>query len=167
MDSKPVRLGDVGRHVSAERGITARAGLAIALTGISALICVSAFAGYELWRRARYSGSTPVTAPTYPESRTSTSGIPERSEPVPYRRAPETPTLIVTVTGQNCPLFVRIPGGDILLNRVLVHGQSVRFDDELLSVVLGDASAAEVHVNGRLRPPGRPGRRAEFTAIRH
>lgn len=72
--------------------------------------------------------------------------------------------MTLTVTGASCQVFVRVPGGDILVDRSLVRGQSIRFDEPRLSVVLSDASAARVYVNGRLRPSGKPGERLEFVA---
>src|SRR3954471_23945340 len=72
----------------------------------------------------------------------------------------------VTVTGAECQVFVRVPGGDILVNRSLARGESVRFEEPQLSVVLGDGSAAQVFVNGKLRPPGKAGQRVAFVAAR-
>lgn len=73
-------------------------------------------------------------------------------------------TLSLIVTGPKCQVFVRVPDGDILINRDLLRGQSIRLDEQRLSVVIGDASAARVYVNGRLRPPGKPGERVTFVA---
>lgn len=75
-------------------------------------------------------------------------------------------TLTIIVTGPKCSVFVRVPGGDILVNRNLVRGQSVRFDEQQLSVVLSDGGAAQVYVNGHRRPPGKSGRRVAFTAVK-
>jgi hypothetical protein len=74
--------------------------------------------------------------------------------------------MTLTVTGASCQVFVRVPGGDILVNRSLTRGQSIRFDEQRLSVVLSDASAARVYVNGRLRPLGKPGERVAFTVLK-
>ena len=115
---------------------------------MAVLICAAAFAAYQIWDQA---------------------GV---RQPVRHPRATATPvpvaavTLTVTVTGAKCQVFVRVPGGDILVNRSLPRGESVRFEEPQLSVVLGDASAAQVYVNGKLRPPGRAGQRVAFIAAR-
>jgi Domain of unknown function (DUF4115) len=134
----------VGRHVSSERRRSLRSAVAIAVTGIIALLSAAGFAGYEVWLRTR---------------------VPS---PAPARQVGSvaTVTLTVTVTGARCQVFVGVPGGDILVNRTLVHGQTVRFDDPVLNVVLSDAGAVQVAVNGRPRPAGTPGTRAEFAAVK-
>jgi hypothetical protein len=128
--------------VSPERRRSLRGAIAVALTGIAVLICAAGFATYQIWDRTR--GSAPA--------RHTSSAI--------------AATLAVTVTGRQCQVFIRVPGGDILINRTLARGQSVRFDDPRLNVVLSDAGAVRVYVNGRLQPAGAPGRRAEFTAVK-
>ena len=70
------------------------------------------------------------------------------------------------MTGSRCQVFVRVPDGDILVNRSLVRGQSVRLDEPRLSIVLGDTGAVRVYVNGKLRPPGKAGQRVTFTALK-
>lgn len=139
----------MGRHVSYERRRSLRGRFSLALLAIAALIGLAAFAGSRIWDRA--GGGSParrhhVAAPT-------TSGTPAAAV-----------TLTLTVTGPRCQVFVQVPGGDILVDRSLQRGQSVRLDEQRLSVVLGDAAAARVYVNGHLRPPGKPGERAAFVA---
>jgi hypothetical protein len=121
--------------------------LLLALLAIAALVCVAAFAAYQIW--GQINDRPPV----------------RHGRPSPSA-APVAVTLTVTVTGPKCQVFVRVPGGDILVNRSLARGQSLRFDEQQLSVVLGDASAAQVYVNGRLRPPGKAGERVAFTALK-
>jgi hypothetical protein len=114
------------------------------LAGIAMLICVGGFAGYEVWLRTRTSAPAPAR----------------------HVSSAATVTLVVTVTAAECQVFIRVPGGDILVNRNLTRGQSVRFDDPRLSVVLSDAGAVRAYVNGELLPLGGSGRRAEFTALK-
>ena len=64
------------------------------------------------------------------------------------------PVLSIEVTGAQCLVFVRRPGGEVLVNQTLTAGQSVHFDGPPFDVVLGDASAATVYVRGRVRPAG-------------
>jgi hypothetical protein len=138
----------VGRHVSSERRRSLRGRFLLALLAIAVLICAAVFAAYQIWDQAG------IQQPVRPSRAT----------------APATPvaavTLTVTVTGAQCQVFVRVPGGDILVNRSLTRGESVRFEEPQLSVVLGDASAAQVFVNGKLRPPGKAGERVAFLAAR-
>ena len=136
------KLPGVGRHVSPERMRSLRGAVAIALAGMAAMICTAGFAGYEIWARTR------DPAPARPVSSTAAA------------------TVTLTVTGSQCQVFIRVPGGDILVNRSLARGQSVRFYDPRLTVVLSDAGAVQVYVNGRPRPTGAPGQRAAFTAVR-
>lgn len=143
LDKLPV----VGRHVSAERRRALRGRFFLALLAIGALVCLAAFAGYRIWDETR-------GRPLFRHGRPSPSA------------APAAVTLSVTVTGPKCQVFVRVPGGDILVNRNFTRGQSLRFDEQRLSVVLSDASAARVYVNGHLRPPGKPGRRVAFVALK-
>lgn len=137
----------MGRHVSSERKRALRGRVFLALLAIAVLVCLAAFAGYRIWDGAR--GRSP-----------SRHGRPSPSA------TPVVVTLSVTVTGPKCQVFVRVPGGDILVNRSFVRGQSLRFDEPRLGVVLSDASAARVYVNGRLRPPGKPGQRVAFIALK-
>lgn len=133
----------MGRHVSPEHRRSLRGAAIVACTGIAVLAGGLCFAGYSIWAQVR-----------------------ERESP-PHATAPApTATLALTVTGSQCQVFVGVPGGDILVNRTLVRGQTLRFDDARLNVVLSAAGAVQVYLNGVRRPPGEPGRRTEFTAVR-
>jgi hypothetical protein len=69
----------------------------------------------------------------------------------------------MTVTGAQSQVFVSVPGsGDVLLNRVLQHGETVRFDQPKLLVALGDGGAVQVRVGGVLQPPGVAGQPQNF-----
>jgi hypothetical protein len=144
----------VGRHVSFERRRAPRSRFFLALLAIAALVCLATFAGYRIWDETRGRPSSRHAQPSSRHGRPSVSA------------APATVTLSVTVTGAKCQVFVRVPGGDILVNRSFTRGQSLRFDEQRLSVVLSDGGAARVYVNGHLRPPGEPGRRVAFTATK-
>lgn len=143
------KLTGVGRHVSPERRRSLRGRVFLALIAIVVLICVAAFAVYRIWDHAREGSPAPHARPTAARS---TAGA---------------VTLALTVTGPRCQVFVRVPDGDILVNRELRRGQSLRFDEPRLNVVLGDGSAARVYVDGRLRPPDPPGRRVAFDAVKN
>jgi Domain of unknown function (DUF4115) len=146
------KLRGVGRHVSSGRRRSLRTRIFLALLAIAVLICVAAFAAYQIWDESR---GRPGDRPPTRHGRSTASAAPVAAV-----------TLTVTVTGPKCQVFVRVPGGDILVDRSLAHGESVRFDEQRLSVVLGDAGAARVYVNGRPRTLGKPGRRVTFTALK-
>lgn len=63
--------------------------------------------------------------------------------------------LTIEVTGAQCLVFVRRPGGEVLVNQTLSSGQSVHFEGPPFDVVVGDATAVKVYVNGRPRPVSR------------
>jgi hypothetical protein len=119
----------------------------LALLAIVVLGCAAAFAAYQIWDHTR------VRPPIHHGRPSATPA------PVPM-------TLTLTVTGPKCQVFVRVPGGDILVNRSLTRGESLRFDEPRLSVVVDDGSAARIAVNGELRPPGKPGQRLTFTVAK-
>jgi hypothetical protein len=101
------------------------------------------------------SSASPQSAPATP-SASSAPATPSASEVVSGK------TLSLKIIGSECHVFVRIPGGEVLLDRVLRHGEWARFDDPQLDVVLTDGSAAEVYLNGVLQPRGAAGARQEF-----
>lgn len=74
------------------------------------------------------------------------------------------PTLQLSVTGAKSRVFVRIPGGDVLLDDTLTHGRHAEFNQAALDVVIYDAGAVQVTVNGKPRPMGKAGQREQFTA---
>jgi hypothetical protein len=74
------------------------------------------------------------------------------------------PVLAIRVTGQQCQVFVSAPGNsDVLINRVLQHGESFVADQPRLDVVVSDAGAVDIRVNGVRRPPGTSGHQLSFT----
>jgi hypothetical protein len=75
------------------------------------------------------------------------------SAPVAARPTPP-PDLTITVTGAESLVFVRRPGGEVLVNQTLTSGQSVHFTGPPFDVVLGDAKAVTVYVRGRPRAVG-------------
>lgn len=74
------------------------------------------------------------------------------------------PTLQLSVTGAQSRVFVRIPGGDVLLDDTLTHGRHAEFNQPALDVVIYDAGAVKVVVDGKQRPMGQSGQREQFTA---
>lgn len=127
--------------------------MAAALAGVVVLAAAAGFAGYRIW--------THVRRPAH-EARHASAATTPTPTPTPTR----TPTVAFTVTGARCQVFIGVPGGDIVVNRAFVRGESARFDEPRLNVLLSDASAVQVYVNGHARPPGPPGARIDFDAVR-
>ncbi|MEV6861798.1 hypothetical protein AB0M44_12445 [Streptosporangium subroseum] len=77
------------------------------------------------------------------------------------------PTVLVQCERDRCPMvFLKVVGGDVLLNREMVKDEQVQFFDAKIDVVLADSTAVRVQVNGAVRPPGESGERQEFTVSR-
>lgn len=77
------------------------------------------------------------------------------------------PTVLVQCERDRCPMvFLKVVGGDVLINREMVKDEQVQSFDAKIDVVLADSTAVRVRVNGAVRPPGESGERQEFTASR-
>jgi hypothetical protein len=75
------------------------------------------------------------------------------------------PVLAITVTGNQCDIFVSTPGNaDILVNRTFQHGETFIADQPRLQVAISDGGGVEIRVNGVRRPAGKPGQRLSFIA---
>jgi hypothetical protein len=72
-------------------------------------------------------------------------------------------TLRIMVIGERCQIFVRVPGGAVLTNGTYQRGESVRYTEPQLDVVLSDSGAVRVYANGRVEPPGTPGQSTSFS----
>jgi Domain of unknown function (DUF4115) len=138
------KIFGVGRHVSDRRRRALQRSIGLAVAGMALLVGLVAFGVYGIVTNGHDSQST------------ARSDVTATARPSP---------LVVTVTGAHCRIFIRVPAGDILFNDYLAHGQTIRFDEPRLDVVVADAGAVKVYVNGRARPLGGPGQRAEFTVF--
>jgi Domain of unknown function (DUF4115) len=74
-------------------------------------------------------------------------------------------TLDLRLTGDSF-VTVRAPGGHLFLTKLLHKGDHRTFDEKTLVVVLGNAAAVDVRINGKLRPRGGRGQVAKFVAAR-
>ncbi len=77
-----------------------------------------------------------------------------------------TATVRIVCSADRCPVFVRIPGGDVLMDRDMTRGEQASYFEPELDVVLGDASTVTVLENGTQRPPGEAGERQTFKVTR-
>jgi len=123
--------------------------------GVHVVILVAALAG---------AGATVFTVTGLtPSSGGTTAPAPNTSQTAPI--GPDQ-TLVIAVTGKRCHVDIRSADGNVLLKGTLPRGKTVRFADPQLDVRLSDAGAAQVYVNGTLRPAGRAGQPTSFTATR-
>ncbi|OUC80182.1 hypothetical protein CA984_42680, partial [Streptosporangium minutum] len=97
------------------------------------------------------------------------SATPER---IPTVRVPSAtperiPTVRVQCLQEHCPkVFLKVAGGDVLLDREMAGDEQAQSFDAKVDVVLADSAAVRVEVNGEVRPPGKAGERQEFTVSR-
>jgi len=115
---------------------------------------------------AAASGSSRSATPTPSSSPSSSpSATPARSpsaSPSPPKRPA---TLDLRLSGDSF-VTVRAPGGHIFLSKLLHKGDHRTFDSKKLVVVLGNAVAVQVRVNGKLLPRGGRGQVAKLLAQR-
>jgi hypothetical protein len=77
------------------------------------------------------------------------------------------PTVLIQCVRDRCPtVFLKVVGGDVLLNREMTKDEQVQSFDAKIDVVLADSTALRVQVNGAARSPGEAGERQEFTVSR-
>jgi Domain of unknown function (DUF4115) len=104
-------------------------------------------------------GATPTTA-------SSSSGATDTGSPSASPSQTKRPvTLDLRLSGDSF-VTVRAPGGHVFLSKLLHKGDHRTFDSKKLVVVLGNAGAVEVRMNGRLLPRGRQGQVARLVAQR-
>ncbi|WP_433370982.1 hypothetical protein [Streptosporangium sp. CA-115845] len=82
--------------------------------------------------------------------------------------AERVPTVLVECLREQCPtVFLKVTGGDVLLDREMAEGEQFQSFDPKVDVVLADSAAVRVQVNGAVRAPGGSGGRQEFTVSRN
>lgn len=113
---------------------------------------------------------SPATDSPRPDSTgTDATGEPRPSAPSSSPPAPaagSVPTVYVECLAELCPVFLRVPGGDVLVDRDLTRGEKATYFEPRVDVVLGDAATVRVIVNGEERERGEEGERQTFTAAR-
>ncbi|WP_182905206.1 hypothetical protein [Microbispora sp. H13382] len=145
----------MGRHRSDPLGIARLALVGLAVVLLLAVVVIGARAllstlGSE--EPAAGASSTPSAQPS--------------AEPSAEPSAPRVPTVRVVCQSDRCPVFVRVPGGDVLIDRDLARGEQASYFQPELDVVLDDASTVQVFENGTARSPGPPGERQAFSVKR-
>ncbi|MBB2908921.1 hypothetical protein FHS43_000167 [Streptosporangium becharense] len=129
--------------------------LALAGLAVLALVALVVIGAFSLFGALR-SGTEPVASPT-------AAATAESSPPGDDR----VPTVLVECLRDTCPtVFLKVTGGDVLLDREMVAGEQFRSFDPKVDVVLADAASVRVLANGAARDPGEAGERQEFTVSR-
>lgn len=85
-----------------------------------------------------------------------------RSNRTPGRPVPGSPTLVLRVTGQATKVFVRATNGTVVFNGVLQQGAQRRYNYRRIDLVVADASAVQVTINGVPQQRGLPGQRKAY-----
>ncbi|KAB8185914.1 hypothetical protein [Microbispora catharanthi] len=145
----------MGRHRSDPLGIARLALVGLAAVLLLAVIVVGARALLSTFgseEPASGAASTPSARPS--------------AEPSAEPSTPRVPTVRVVCRADRCPVFVRVPGGDVLIDRDLARGEQASYFQPELDVVLDDASTVEVFENGTARSPGPAGERQAFSVKR-
>jgi hypothetical protein len=128
----------VGRHSTESQRNAHRRAATLKLAGATIVVCLIAVALYAALGSHGGPGS-------------------------PAAKAAPPAALTIEVTATHCPVFVRRPGGEVLINQTLTDGQSVHFNGPPFDVVVCDAGAVKIYVNGRPRSVGPPGRQVTVT----
>ncbi|WP_182881975.1 MULTISPECIES: hypothetical protein [unclassified Microbispora] len=144
----------MGRHRSDPLGIARLALVGLAVVLLLAVIVIGGRALFSTFGSGQ-SGDPAAVASSSPAARPSAAASP-----------PSVPTVRVVCQADRCPVFVRVPGGDVLVDRDLARGEQASYFDPELDVVLDDASTVEVFTNGAARSPGPPGERQAFSVRR-
>ncbi|MDP9863722.1 MULTISPECIES: hypothetical protein [Streptosporangium] len=143
----------MGRHRSDPMGIARLVLMGLAVLALVALIVV----GVLSLVGTLGSGTEPAARPT-PAASPSTP---------PSATAGQTPTVRVQCLREHCPkVFLRVAGGDVLIDREMAADEQAQSFDAKVDVVLTDSASVRVEVNGAVRPPGKAGERQEFTVSR-
>ncbi|HEX6469807.1 MAG TPA: DUF4115 domain-containing protein [Streptosporangiaceae bacterium] len=78
-----------------------------------------------------------------------------------------TDALIVRCRAPRCGVFISsVPDGDILFNGTLKQGDERHADEPRMALVVSNAGAVDVFINGRLAPKGPPGKRKTYTIVK-
>jgi hypothetical protein len=139
----------VGRHRSD------RAGAAKPLTIGAAVVLVLAVLVVAV-RTLMPDGGSDASAAATPAAEAAASENP----------AERVPTVRLVCQAERCPVFVRIPGGDVLIDRDLSKGEEASYYEPELEIVLDDAGSVRVFENGTPREGGQPGEREAFKVKR-
>jgi Domain of unknown function (DUF4115) len=115
------------------------------------------------------SSPTPMPSTTAPSPSATMTPLPTTSSPAAQSTKPPAPppTLLVRADRGISWLTVTDAHGRTRYNGYVHRGEQRRFDGPFFRVVVGDAAAVTVLVNGVPRPRGAPGQVLRFTVTGH
>ncbi|MEO3869822.1 RodZ domain-containing protein [Nonomuraea sp. B12E4] len=121
------------------------AGAAVTLLFVGGRALLGSFGAAQESERARAASPTPPSAAS-------------------AEATAQVPTVRIECVADTCPIVtVRVPGGDVLQHREMSGGEEVSYFDPELDVVISDAGAVRVTVNGKLRESAGRGTKDSFT----
>ncbi|WP_432868747.1 hypothetical protein [Microbispora rosea] len=145
----------MGRHRSDPLGIAR-----LALVGLVAVLLLAVIVVGARALLSTFGSEEPATGAA------STSSARPSAAPSAEPSTPRVPTVRVVCRADRCPVFVRVPGGDVLIDRDLARGEEASYFQPELDVVLDDASTVQIFENGTVRSPGPAGERQAFSVKR-
>ena len=105
-----------------------------------------------------------------PPFNTATSAVksPPASQGAPHISPPtHVNVLRVRCRVARCGVFISSsPDNDVLFNGVLKQGEERQADESRMNLVVSNAAAVDVYINGMLQPKGQPGRRKIYTVVK-
>ncbi|MFI7027965.1 hypothetical protein ACIBK1_04575 [Microbispora rosea] len=145
----------MGRHRSDPLGIAR-----LALVGLVAVLLLAVIVVGARALLSTFGSEEPASGAA------STSSARPSAAPSAEPSTPRVPTVRVVCRADRCPVFVRVPGGDVLIDRDLARGEEASYFQPELDVVLDDASTVQIFENGTVRSPGPAGERQAFSVKR-
>ncbi|MEV4325718.1 hypothetical protein AB0J37_26105 [Microbispora rosea] len=145
----------MGRHRSDPLGIAR-----LALVGLVAVLLLAVIVVGARALLSTFGSEEPASGAA------STSSARPSAAPSVEPSTPRVPTVRVVCRADRCPVFVRVPGGDVLIDRDLARGEEASYFQPELDVVLDDASTVQIFENGTVRSPGPAGERQAFSVKR-
>ncbi|MEV4293524.1 hypothetical protein [Microbispora rosea] len=145
----------MGRHRSDPLGIAR-----LALVGLVAVLLLAVIVVGARALLSTFGSEEPASTSSARPSATPSA------EPSAEPATPRVPTVRVVCRADRCPVFVRVPGGDVLIDRDLARGEEASYFQPELDVVLDDASTVQIFENGTVRSPGPAGERQAFSVKR-
>ena len=152
----------MGRHRSDPVGVARLALVGLAVLLLLAVVVIGAKGLLSTFG----SGEPAAGGSSTPSAPSSAGPSAEPSAGPATPGVPSVPTVRVVCQADRCPVFVRVPGGDVLIDRDLTRGEQAAYFQPELDVVLDDAGTVEVFENGTARSPGSPGERQAFSVKR-
>lgn len=111
--------------------------------------------GIALWGALTTDTSKPSSSPSANANNNPPASKPQTSTQAQPSPLTSSTALIIKCLAAQCKVYVGGPGpNDVDFNGYLSQGTTRFFDQQHLSLVVDDASAVQITINGKLQPPG-------------